>query len=83
MADMYMRNIFYKFQDGQFMTLSIIPILVSEDDVKCIFTMKDLTNKNEIVRNILRKKEEKLAFCSCKKFEFQSITCRHILSVMR
>eukprot|EP00268_Persea_americana_P040294 TRINITY_DN3996_c1_g1_i5.p3 TRINITY_DN3996_c1_g1~~TRINITY_DN3996_c1_g1_i5.p3 ORF type:complete len:154 (+),score=22.87 TRINITY_DN3996_c1_g1_i5:1609-2070(+) len=83
MADIYTRNIFYKFQDELFMTMSVVPLLVNEDDVTANFSMKDLTDENEIKRDVLWKKEEKLAYCSCKKFEFEGIPCRHVLSVMR
>ena len=82
MVKIYTRNIFYKFRDELFMTMSIAPILVNEDDIRCIFSVKDLTNENEI-KKALWKKEEKLASCSCKKFEFEGFACHHVLSVMR
>ena len=63
--------------------MSIVPLLVNEDDVTTNFSVKDLTDENEIERDVLWKKEEKLAYCSCKKFEFEGIPCRHVLSVMR
>ncbi|KAJ8615718.1 hypothetical protein MRB53_035090 [Persea americana] len=38
---------------------------------------------DEIEREVLWKKDEKHAYCSCKKFEFEGIPCCHVLSILR
>ncbi|RWR80203.1 protein FAR1-RELATED SEQUENCE 5-like protein [Cinnamomum micranthum f. kanehirae] len=83
MANIYTKNLFYKFQDELFMIMSLGVKLVTEDDVSCNFVVKNFLDEQEIEREILWKKDEMHAYCSCKKFEFEGIPCRHLLSVLR
>ena len=83
MADIYTRNIFYKFQDELLTTMSLGGKLANEDDVECIFVVKNFADEKDFDRQVVWKKEEMHAYCSCKKFEFEGIPCRHIMCIMR
>ncbi|RWR92230.1 protein FAR-RED IMPAIRED RESPONSE 1-like protein [Cinnamomum micranthum f. kanehirae] len=83
MAEVYTRNIFYKFQDELFTTMSVAENIVYKDDVDCKFVVKNYSDEKEIEREVLWKKDEKHAYCSYKKFEFEDIPCCHVLSILR
>ena len=50
-ADMYTRNIFYKFQDELFTTMSLGEKLVNEDDVERIFVVKNFSDEKDFDRH--------------------------------
>ena len=56
MTDIKTRNIFYKFQDELFTTMSIAENIVYEDDVTCKFVVKNYSDEKEIEREVLWKK---------------------------
>ncbi|KAJ8623293.1 hypothetical protein MRB53_031822 [Persea americana] len=57
--------------------------IVYEDDVTSKFVVRNYSDEKEIEREVLWKKDEKHAYCSCKKFEFEGIPCCHVLSILR
>eukprot|EP00268_Persea_americana_P039925 TRINITY_DN39579_c1_g1_i1.p1 TRINITY_DN39579_c1_g1~~TRINITY_DN39579_c1_g1_i1.p1 ORF type:complete len:144 (-),score=18.45 TRINITY_DN39579_c1_g1_i1:323-703(-) len=83
MAKVYTRNLFYKFQDELFTTMSLAKNIICVDDVTCKFVVKNYSDEKEIEREVLWKKDEKHAYCSCNKFEFEGIPCCHFLSISR
>ncbi|KAJ8632199.1 hypothetical protein MRB53_025535 [Persea americana] len=63
--------------------MSLGETIVYEDDVSCKFVMKNYFNEKQIERDVLWKKDKMHAYCSCNKFEFESIPCCHVLSILR
>lgn len=57
-------------------------ILINEDVASSIFIVRNLNPEDKFEREVVWKKEQH-ATCTCKKFEFEGIQCRHIMFVLR
>nr|XP_048332906.1 protein FAR1-RELATED SEQUENCE 5-like [Ziziphus jujuba var. spinosa] len=74
-------KIFYKFQDELWHSLVTVPQIVSENDTHKMYTVQSCPNGGvPRFREIAYDKVLGCASCSCKKFESEGISCRHILA---
>ncbi|XP_060673889.1 protein FAR1-RELATED SEQUENCE 3-like [Ziziphus jujuba] len=84
MVEIYIRKIFYKFQDELWHSLVTVPQIVSENDTHKMYTVQSCPNESvPRFREIAYDKVLDYASCSCKKFESEGIPCRHILAFLR
>ena len=78
MTEVYTRNLFYKFQEELFTTMSLGETIVYEGDVSCKFVVKNYIDEKQIEKEVLWKKDEMHAYCSYNKFEFEGNPCCHV-----
>lgn len=80
-AEMYTKTIFAIFQEELLQSSSALPAAKSDDGVNWEY---DVVHSSEDPGKVYRVDlcyPEKRASCSCRKFDFSGILCRHILSV--
>ena len=80
MANIYTREIFYKFQDELWDSLQYKIELVKEYAHHCVYKVVNQNEDND-VQEVLFGKTLDFASCICKQFESKGISCKHILSL--
>ncbi|XP_058071015.1 protein FAR1-RELATED SEQUENCE 5-like [Magnolia sinica] len=82
LGETYTRSIFYKFQEELYESTIYIAILLQKIEGLCIYNV-GVCEGTSPERLVEFKMESKQAKCSCLKFEFEGIPCRHILCILR
>ena len=81
-AELYTRKIFSVFQDEVFESLVLAVKLCGDDGGTTRYEVATFEEEHKVYFvdfNI----SEQIASCSCKMFEFEGITCKHILAVYK
>ncbi|XP_004300980.1 PREDICTED: protein FAR1-RELATED SEQUENCE 5-like [Fragaria vesca subsp. vesca] len=83
MAEIYTHRIFKKFQLQLWLSWGCVLQVTIDNDSVCVYKATERRKDGSLkVREVTYKVVDKVA-CSCKKFEFEGILCRHILAYMK
>ncbi|KAL6193058.1 hypothetical protein ACLB2K_034143 [Fragaria x ananassa] len=83
MAEIYTHRIFKKFQLQLWLSWGCVLQVTIDNDNVCVYKATERRKDGSLkVREVTYKVVDKVA-CSCKKFEFEGILCRHILAYMK
>lgn len=78
MSELYTWTIFYKFQEELFQNMAYT--ITHENEHRCLFNVQRVKESGSMVREVFVEKSSNYVSCSCKKFECDGISCRHILA---
>ncbi|XP_020417965.1 protein FAR1-RELATED SEQUENCE 5-like [Prunus persica] len=74
---------FQKFEQELIQSTTCFPELKTEDASKVVFNASERKNWETRVAEVVYVKDSDHASCSCKRFEFVGIICKHILALFR
>ncbi|CAL2248319.1 unnamed protein product [Prunus armeniaca] len=83
MATLYTRTMFQKFEQELIQSTTCFLELKTEDASKVVFNVSERKNWETRVAEVVYVKDSDHASCSCKRFEFVGIICKHILALFR
>ena len=83
MATLYTRTMFQKFEQELIQSTACFLELKTEDASKVVFNVSERKNWETRVAEVVYVKDSNHASCSCKRFEFVGIICKHILALFR
>ncbi|CAL8174523.1 unnamed protein product [Prunus armeniaca] len=83
MATLYTRTMFQKFEQELIQSTACFLELKTEDASKVVFNVSERKNWETRVAEVVYVKDSDHASCSCKRFEFVGIICKHILALFR
>ncbi|CAL2257220.1 unnamed protein product [Prunus armeniaca] len=83
MAILYTRTMFQKFEQELIQSTACFLELKTEDASKVVFNVSERKNWETRVAEVVYVKDSDHASCSCKRFEFVGIICKHILALFR
>ncbi|KAI5340905.1 hypothetical protein L3X38_020179 [Prunus dulcis] len=83
MATLYTRTMFQKFEQELIQSTACFLELKTEDACKVVFNVSERKNWETRVAEVVYVKDSDHASCSCKRFEFVGIICKHILALFR
>ncbi|CAL9000027.1 unnamed protein product [Prunus brigantina] len=83
MATLYTRTMFKKFEQELIQSTACFLELKTEDASKVVFNVSERKNWETRVAEVVYVKDSDHASCSCKRFEFVGIICKHILALFR
>ncbi|KAL6222066.1 hypothetical protein ACLB2K_005458 [Fragaria x ananassa] len=84
MAEIYTRKIFKKFQVQLWLSWGCVLEVSSDNDNLCVYKVTERRKDGSLkVREVTVDKAVDNVACSCKRFEFEGIVCRHILAYMK
>ncbi|KAL6289669.1 hypothetical protein ACE6H2_007179 [Prunus campanulata] len=83
MATLYTRAMFQKFEKELIQSTACFLELKIEDASKVVFNVSERKNWQTRVAEVVYVKDSDHASCSCKKFEFVGIICKHILALFK
>ncbi|KAI5353732.1 hypothetical protein L3X38_006626 [Prunus dulcis] len=83
MATLYTRTMFQKFEQELIQSTTCFLELKTEDACKVVFNVSERKNWETRVAEVVYVKDSDHASCSCKRFEFVGIICKHILALFR
>ncbi|CAL9000723.1 unnamed protein product [Prunus brigantina] len=83
MATLYTRTMFQKFEQKLIQNTTCFLELKTEDASKVVFNVSERKNWETRVAEVVYVKDSDHASCSCKRFEFVGIICKHILALFR
>ena len=78
MATLYTRTMFQKFEQELIQSTACFLELKTEDACKVVFNVSERKNWETRVAEVVYVKDSDHASCSCKRFEFVGIICKHI-----
>ncbi|BBN67831.1 hypothetical protein Prudu_200S000400 [Prunus dulcis] len=83
MATLYTKTMFQKFEQELIQSTTCFLELKTEDASKVVFNVSERKNWETRVAEVVYVKDSDHASCSCKRFEFVGIICKHILALFR
>ncbi|CAL2228662.1 unnamed protein product [Prunus armeniaca] len=83
MATLYTRTMFQKFEQELIQSTTCFLELKTEDASKVVFNVSERKNWETRVAEVVYVKDSDHSSCSCKRFEFVGIICKHILALFR
>ncbi|CAB4273543.1 unnamed protein product [Prunus armeniaca] len=83
MATLYTRTMFQKFEQELIQSTTCFLELKTKDASKVVFNVSERKNWETRVAEVVYVKDSDHASCSCKRFEFVGIICKHILALFR
>ncbi|KAI5312262.1 hypothetical protein L3X38_041435 [Prunus dulcis] len=83
MATLYTRTMFQKFEQELIQSTACFLELKTEDASKVVFNVSERKNWETRVAEVVYVKDSDHASCSCKRFEFVGIICKHKLALFR
>ncbi|CAL2241523.1 unnamed protein product [Prunus armeniaca] len=83
MATLYTRTMFQKFEQELIQSKACFLELKTEDASKVVYNVSRRRNWETRVAEVVYVKDSNHASCSCKRFEFFGIICKHILALFR
>ncbi|CAL8077923.1 unnamed protein product [Prunus armeniaca] len=83
MAILYTRTMFQKFEQELIQSTACFLELKTEDASKVVFNVSERKNWETRMAEVVYVKDSDHALCSCKRFEFVGIICKHILALFR
>ncbi|KAI5328785.1 hypothetical protein L3X38_028182 [Prunus dulcis] len=82
MVGMYTKKYFYKFQKELLESNSYMANVTGEDENCWIYKIQKF-DANSRVRTLVHDKTSNLLKCSCRLFDFEGISCKHMLAFFR
>ncbi|GAB2266713.1 hypothetical protein Dimus_037913 [Dionaea muscipula] len=79
-SELYTHEMFYQFQEQLFQSMAYKVMIRNEDDYYYVYNVERLKGGGLRVREILVEKSSNHVSCSCKMFECDGISCRHMLA---
>ncbi|CAL2238895.1 unnamed protein product [Prunus armeniaca] len=83
MATLYTRTMFQKFEQELIQSTACFLELKTKDASKVVYKVSERRNWETRVAEVIYVKDSDHASCSCKRFEFVGIICKHILALFR
>ncbi|XP_059627268.1 protein FAR1-RELATED SEQUENCE 9-like [Cornus florida] len=81
--DLYTKQYFHKFQVELYESSAYVINFISEDENQSFYEVTKVCKGKFKVRRLLHDKGTDVVNCNCRKFEFEGISCRHILAFFK